>query len=69
MLCTGTCPLYFILANGDEIVLGSCYSEVFPFGGWIPSQQVAAATSKGEFDIAANHATEPALNLFVWIIY
>lgn len=27
---------------------------MFPFGGWIPSQQVAAATSKGEFDIAAN---------------
>lgn len=25
-----------------------------PFGGWIPSQQVVAATSKGEFDIAAN---------------
>lgn len=27
---------------------------MFLFGGWIPSQQVAAATSKGEFDIAAN---------------
>lgn len=27
---------------------------MFPFEGWIPSQQVAAATSKGEFDIAAN---------------
>ena len=48
------CPLYLILTNGGEIALGSWYSEVFPFGGWIPSQQVAAATSKGEFDIAAN---------------
>lgn len=27
---------------------------MFPFEGWITSQQVAAAISKGEFDIAAN---------------
>lgn len=54
LLCAGKCPLYLILTNGGEIALGSWYSKVFPFRGWIPSQQVAAATSKGEFDIAAN---------------
>lgn len=39
LLCAGMCPLCLILTNGDEIALGSWYYWVFPFEGWIPSQE------------------------------
>lgn len=38
---------------GVKLLLALDIPKCSPFRGWIPSQQVAAATSKGEFDIAA----------------